>query len=179
MNWLLILLCVFFLIMLSGNADAADTVTAVTTLNDSLVAIIQQVQTGVSAGVSFLSDEIPDVIRQLIIFKMAYTGFLCVIGVLLFIPGVVYWSKLIFAKPTLNPKYDTHGTSVYKYLQDYWFEFSDSVSRTDASITIGLLPIGIPMLIGVGLVAANFGDLLKLWIAPKVWLIEYAASLVK
>lgn len=153
LKWAIILgLCVFVWALFS-QAQAAEVAVQPVTLQDSLVSIIQQVQSGVSAGVSFLSAEIPDVIRQLLLWKMVeaiVTVIVCVAALIAF--GFAVRASL---------KHDS---------KNYW---SDSIFPVSM---FGGLFIALPSVIGIycmGLTA------LQIWIAPKVWLIEYAASLVK
>lgn len=178
--WAAVLIgAIIYAVFFADAAQAADTVTApVTTLQDSLVAIIQQVQSGVSAGVSFLSQEIPDVIRQLLLWKLiesaSMAGILLIsflTGLILFIKGVNYIVQFV--------KYDT----IY-YNNTGDVEAQARLSRDEVqprAIIYGILGT-----VGVILCVATFVNsiphimtAIQIYVAPKVWLIEYAASLVK
>ena len=153
MNWILILLIVILCIAIGDNASAADTVTVpAVTLQDSLVAIIQQVTAGVSAGVSFLQAEIPDVIRQLLLWKMVQAIVIC--GFCLLYLIAYYLGSIKAIEYDKNHRYEDLSTPVV--------------------IIGGFIAIGV-----LGSLIYGVQIALQIWIAPKVWLIEYAASLVK
>lgn len=138
-----------------GVANAADTVTTpVVTLQDSLVSIITQVQSGVQAGVSFLSAEIPDVIRQLLIWKAVEASVWAFVGLLFLLLNI----------PILRWAFKYHETYEECYFPGH--------------IMAGVcyLLVSTPI---VFTVFSNLLTVLQIWVAPKVWLIEYAASLVK
>lgn len=196
LSTLLILLLLVILISSCGNANAADTVAAapVATLQDSLVTIIQQVQSGVSAGVNFLQAEIPDVIRQLLVWKLVEAAFWAgtqllagLVGLFLICRGiqVIYTNNRLEAiaqaadKSMARSSYREEG---YAALRDAYQEARREASAHD-SILIARCILGV---IGVGCLIAcvsNIGDniltAVQIWIAPKVYLIEYAAQLVK
>lgn len=143
----------FVFIMLSGHAQAAETAqVASQTLTDSLVDIIQQVSGGVKQGVSFLQQEIPDVIKQLLMWKMAESLVVFLLCVLV----IAIWIKLMF----MAEKHDAKN-----YLNDSMFP----------TAMFG----GFVALIAAGVAVSCLLTAMQIYIAPKVWLIEYAASLVK
>lgn len=129
-------------------AATASTVT----LESSLVSIIQSVQTGVQAGVTFLSAEIPDVLRQLLMWKMVNA---LIYGVLFFILTTV--SLCILRK--------THK--------------AEPMEADHPLLAIGWLVSLASAAVFLFLSVDKFLVSLQILIAPKVWLIEYAASLVK
>jgi hypothetical protein len=153
MFYYILLACISCIVYaaLSGHAQAAETaVTASQTLTTSLVDIIQQVCGGVKQGGSFLQQQIPDVVKQLLIWKLAESLVLlalCLLSVTSYIVGVVkVWNH--------------RGAN----------EFMPPL------LVLGILFILIP---GLCIAVLSLLTALKIYIAPKVWLIEYAASLVK
>lgn len=154
LKWALIIGAAVFLWALFSQAQAAEVAVQPVTLQDSLVSIIQQVQSGVSAGVSFLSAEIPDVIKQLLTWKfveaLVWTGGSLLL-ILQFIP-IAIWAV--------------------KYHKDYnHYDAPVHIIAAVASFTVACIATGCFFNNGLGA--------LQIYIAPKVWLIEYAASLVK
>lgn len=163
----------FVFIMLSGHAQAAETAqTASQTLTASLQDIIQQVTSGVKQGVSFLQQEIPDVIKQLLVWKavasLVYALFgLCTIAVSIFLGF-----KLLKRPDRIDPNaYSRYGN----YKMNACFD-----KNGDSHPGIVFVPAILAGIFIFGLCAAsNIMTALQIYIAPKVWLIEYAASLVK
>lgn len=97
---LLAFVCVAVYAALSGHAQAAETaVTASQGLEGALVDIIQQVSGGVKQGVDFLQAGIPDVVRQLLMWKLVYslalsTVFLVTSLILAFPIPIFLWKKV-------------------------------------------------------------------------------------
>lgn len=176
-------------------AATASTVT----LESSLVSIIQSVQTGVQAGVTFLSEEIPDVLRQLIMWKAAYHGMWAVLQASLIVIAFIMVRKcllLITEQSRLEKLAEEHDGTVERSWRSHeqekleaWIEQRKLVAVSKAAANAGIPSLVIYcVLTGIALIAGAagainvFGNLLtltQLLIAPKVWLIEYAASLVK
>jgi len=144
-------LCAY--LALSGHAQAAETaVTASQGLEGALVDIIQQVSGGVKQGVDFLQAEIPEVVRQLLVWKLAEATIVFLICSLI----VAAWIKGMI----IAVKHDSKN-----YCSDTTFPtalFGGTVAIIAAGIAVSCLLTA-----------------LQIYIAPKVWLIEYAASLVK
>ncbi|AUV61798.1 hypothetical protein FDJ28_gp52 [Pseudomonas phage Bjorn] len=156
-RWLAVAgLCLFIFCLYSAlnDASAADAVipAPTVTLQQSLADIITSATSGVKAGVAFLQQEIPDVIRQLIMWKMAEAA-MWTLGAL----AVLITSLVIFCK-------------LYKGKVWDWDHPGGFVMMVVCFVAFGLASFRIMV---------NGGELLKLWIAPKVWLIEYGASLLK
>jgi uncharacterized membrane protein len=123
-----------------------------TTLNDALVDIIQKTQGAVESGVSFLSQQIPEVIQQLLMWKLVESIVLLVVGLI----AVVAYIVAVMAAV----KYDS-----VVYAGDTTFPtalFGSFIGLTGAILGI-----------------FSVLEILQIYIAPKVWLIEYAAHLAK
>lgn len=119
-------------------------------VNVALEHLINKVVSGIDQTTQFLSDQIPDVIHQLLLYTLVKDAIVLGIAV----------------------------TFVLASTLGAWWAFSnrrqDSVERFFAGMiwVIGNA-ISVAVLIAFGI------DLLKVWLAPKIWLIEYAASLAK
>lgn len=164
-------LCVY--LALSGHAQAAETaVTASQGLEGALVDIIQQVSGGVKQGVDFLQAEIPDVVRQLLVWKLVSALVYAVFGI-----GVIAVSVALMFKALKKPqpiKPDAHSRYGNYPLSLCYDEDGDT---HPGILFIPLVLTGF-IIFGLGY-ASNVMTAVQIYIAPKVWLIEYAASLVK
>lgn len=181
------------------TAQTVATTASTVTLESSLVSIIQSVQSGVQAGVTFLSEEIPDVLRQLIMWKAAYHAMWAVLQASLIVIALVMVRKcllMITEQSRLESLTETHTavvdrtflSSSNKSLPEWLAQqklLADSKAASSAgipSLVIYCALTGIALIAGITGAINVFGNLLtltQLMIAPKVWLIEYAASLVK
>lgn len=128
-------------------------------MNEQLQQAIQQLidkgLSGVDSSVDFIQQEIPDFVMQLLMWHGVYNFVLMSIGVLLIIVWIVVEIKLYNKLMTMN-------------LDDH-----------DWIIGYGLLGT-LGRLVPLGFISSTLNlEWLKIWVAPKVWLVEYAASLVK
>lgn len=199
MNWFLVFVCVLFFIALGNDgAEAAEavvnTVTAPVTLQDSLVSIITQVQSGVQSGVSFLQAEIPDVIRQLLVWKAVEASIWAGMHLLLVIAGVAAFIncyKVINEQNRLEAiesAADSARDAVGRH-HDTFAALNQAYTDANAASTGHLSRTVIGCIIGIIWTVVGIISLCNIWdhimtvaqihLAPKVWLIEYAASLVK
>lgn len=126
-------------------------------LQKALAAILTKTTQAAEAGVSFLSQQLPEVIQQLLIWKAVESG-LCFVALLAIVIFAIVvcsrtWKKIKNFKPK-NSYDDCYG--LYMVV-----------------IVSGMMGFG------VGLVSLKSLDWLQILIAPKVYLIEYAASLAK
>ena len=68
-------------------------------LQDALATLINKTVTGADAATSFLQQQVPDVIHQLLVWKMAEAGVTIASLILLFIVAfVVFWKWYKYAK---------------------------------------------------------------------------------
>ena len=117
------------------------------TINDALLGLISSA----TSAQDFLLAEIPEVIRQLLMWKFA--------------ESFLYFSFSLAAL----------GISVWAY-RKLWIATKDMYEKEVARFAAGGIG-GLSVLIVV--VEAFSLTWLQIWIAPKVYLIEYAATLVK
>ncbi|MHC4607862.1 MAG: hypothetical protein ACYTAF_13195 [Planctomycetota bacterium] len=120
-------------------------------LQEALTELITKSLSGIDTAKEFFSAEIPDVISQLLVWHGVY-------NFILFLCGAVLLSVFIF----LN------------YRQYKWWKKKGDISD-HPEILANLLQIfpvmGIHYLL-------NF-EWLQIWVAPKVWLLEYASKIVR
>lgn len=124
-------------------------------LQKALVELIGKASNGIDASVSFLSAEIPDVIHQLLVWYAAKSAILTVLGLVLCVAWF-FTEKLILKRLNENRVEFFEIAMFYGLLGSF----------------VRLIPMGAVCLM-VSL------DWLQIWIAPKIWLIEYASQLAK
>lgn len=135
--------------------------------NKILVELLQKASNGIDAAVSFSQAQIPDVVHQLLIWSFVHSALFQLAGLLLLIAAIKLPS---FARMARNN--GERWTSFDGRTNDGYF-----ISSVYYDICTVFVPI-FGSIMGVLIIAFNF-EWLKIWIAPKLFLIEYAASLVK
>ncbi|NYT67940.1 hypothetical protein [Pusillimonas noertemannii] len=120
-------------------------------LQTALAEILARATQGIDAGTQFLSAQLPDVIQQLLVWKAVMSGLLFSLSIAGFI-GVTIAIVRVWRNT------------------DFW----DGENMPPAALVAFFLCFlyGLPSL-------AWSLDWLQIWIAPKIYLIEYAASLAK
>lgn len=126
-----------------------------TELQTAVTELFERLISGIDTGAAFLEAELPDYIMQLMFWHMASSA---VWGaVQLIMTGAVV---MIVVHVVRNAsRYDA---------DDPWFP-----------IFMASLPSLIAGIIFLSLGLDNIETALQIWLAPKVWLVEYAAGLVK
>jgi hypothetical protein len=134
-----------------------------TDLNQALAEILIGVTETAEQAKDFVIAEMPDVVQQLLLWKMAESIVVNVVSLLVILLLVMFWRwvwKNKNAEWTKAPKlYDSTA------LSDGW---------------VGLIIGGTTVTVFIVLLCAHFLNLvwLQIWLAPKVYLIEYSAKLV-
>lgn len=123
--------------------------------NKILVELLQKAANGIDAAVTFSQAQIPDVVHQLLVWN-SVSSILVQIFILSFI-GV-------------------YVLAVYKF-----YKITDSKRLSEGALVAGIFSLATGALFAIGLAIASFSyfDWLKIWLAPKLYLLEYAASLIK
>jgi membrane-associated HD superfamily phosphohydrolase len=142
------------------GADAASAVPAFAdNMNRALGLLIDKVSSGMDAATSFLAEQIPDVLHQLLLYNFVVNLLWTILGTVILIVVVVLW--FLFVKEAVK-KYDEEEDDDY---------ISGIVITTIIGIVICFADI-------YGILSDHFGWL-EIWLAPKIWLIEYATQLIK
>jgi hypothetical protein len=123
-------------------------------LEDTVNQILQSAIEKASQGAEFLKDQIPDVVQQLIHWKIASNSLTVCLSILAILASYRIATKWVDLTP------DEFG---------FW-----RIPRTLAVIG----GMGVSLLAALVGIDASF-NLLELFFAPKVWLLEYAAHLVR
>ena len=126
-------------------------------LSNALVNLITQVTSGAEEAGKFLIAETPEVVRQILTWYLAESVIYCLVGVVMFI---LSWK--VYKHISIKP--EEHESNFY------W----ETPKNPDFPFVIAVCT-----LIMVNTFQFMLWDLtwLKIWIAPKLWLIEYAAVL--
>lgn len=122
--------------------------------NKILADLLQKASNGIDAAVSFSQAQIPDVVHQLLVWNFAVSIISSLAGVFLFVAAQYL------------------ALRVFKYLRKEW----EGDYFTEHPEAIFLFMLWLITLIPLGWLNLTW---LKIWLAPKLYLIEYAAHLVK
>lgn len=136
-------------------------------LQQALAEILNKTMAGVEAGTAFLQAELPDVIQQLLMWKLASAG----IGAILWVVLLVVSSRFLIKHTGMGAAIDGSRPRRITLTHD---EYGDIAPWVGVTWALYLVP--------VGLFFSAYSDAhtaLQIWLAPKVYLIEYAASLAK
>lgn len=137
--------------------DTTQTQTITISTDQVLAKFIQKIISGMDATVEFASAQLPDIINQLLWWKAVESFIPFIIS---FVVSIIWLRKIrkdVLIKPEpgkFNTVYDTNG--------DVW-----PICLFHVSI---LIPV---------IVVCDAWDWLKIIIAPKIYLIEYASNLIK
>ncbi len=119
-------------------------------LNEAVAALINKALSGVETSVSFLQAETPLLIQELLIWTLVSSSVGLVIATIFLYLAFKGW---LLARKSWDARDDNMPGWV-----------------------IGTMTFGI---VGVMMFIINTLIILKVLVAPKIWLLEYAASLVK
>lgn len=124
--------------------------TLINKANEMLIGIIN----AATQAADFIKGEIPKVIQEMITYYSVYYGLLTAVGVALLIIWIVMTLKVY--RYNVKTNWGEEGIVVF---MGFWG-------------ALGSIP-------GAVLFLSNVGDFLKVTLAPRLWLLEYAANLVK
>ena len=126
-----------------------NTEVVVSKLDGAVASLIDKVLAGVDTGVGFMEAQLPEYVTQLLMWHGVRSGVLTLIATVIFISWAIVSIRLWKADKSMD-------------------EFA----------TFGVVVLGGMCVTVASLMMFNLAWL-QIWIAPKVWLVEYAASLVK
>lgn len=126
-------------------------------LQGALTELINKSMNGVDAATGFLAAEIPDVVAQLLMWHGVYNLLSMIFGIFTTVVLLTAWFKKIM--PILAEKEE------------------NATGDGNATYLLGSLAVcAVSFVIAYESINMTW---LQIWIAPKVWLLEYAASLAK
>lgn len=122
-----------------------------------LSSLITKVTAGADAVIQFGSEQLPEVLKQLLIWNFTYSLLLWVISLSILI-GYLWWMSVKWK---------------------WWMKNKATTSTsTDNFYSIITFIWSILAFLSLIMFFSNL-DWLKIWVAPKLYLLEYAASLIK
>ena len=139
-------------------------------LDSKLLEILNSTTEAIGNGVDLVVGELPDVIYQLLLWYGVRSAILFILSM-----------TIIVGSTALS-------ISLYrKMLKDYnnkeaWTRWIGDISNSETSHAYDQARFALIFAQAVALIIASFMinlTWLKIWIAPKIWLIEYTATLVK
>ncbi len=128
-------------------------------LKQALAAVMNKTMAGVEAGASFLQAELPEVIQQLLWWKLAQGIFIALMA-----------GAFAFA-------YYRFVMAIFKAARETFLK--DSYGEQEVLAIVGFIVGGVLCFFALFIFAKSALTVLQILIAPKVYLIEYAASLAK
>ncbi|ELO9329979.1 hypothetical protein ACV4JJ_005268 [Escherichia coli] len=144
--------------------------------NKILVELLKKASNGIDAAVSFSQAHIPDVVHQLLLWNMVDSLIKTLIAILT-IP-LVFWFMKKQCQRVETGKIGDEGYSWERGNPKYR---PTMVWDSKGDINLLIMPlVGVLALWGIFIIGVVTNmTWLKIWLAPKLYLIEYAASLVK
>lgn len=127
-------------------------------LNKQLLEILKSTTETIGNAKGFILGEVPDVVYQLLSWYGVYSIILGILGVIVLTTSLIYLRKMFKSYSDKTWAYDRGDLSGY------------GLSTLVVSSTTSA--VGVIMII-------NIMTALKIWIAPKIWLIEYTTTLAK
>lgn len=119
---------------------------------DLLVKMIDVTVQSVSDVVEFGKQQIPDIINQLLMWKMAESSVWMVFGIVILVVGL--------------------------FFSNYYYNRLEEAEQ-GLGMCIRIIGSTISLVAGSIIIISNLLDVLYILLAPKVWLIEYGAELMK
>ncbi|URR14345.1 hypothetical protein LT980_07065 [Citrobacter portucalensis] len=136
--------------------------------NKILVELLQKAVGGIDAAVSFSQAQIPDIVHQLLVWNFVSSALAMIVGL------VISCGMPLIARSILI-RYGKAKVKDETWVIDQSLDYTKSMS---CPAFIALLFCSVAFIISV-LVVINSMDWLKIWLTPKLYLLEYAASLIK
>lgn len=164
--------------MQASNVSEAVQSKSLEALDGALATLINKTVSGIDSATAFLGEQIPDVIHQLLMWEAISNGAL---GLLLTLPLIVY---LVLIKKGMRlgeahaaTNYYREQVELYAANQRGWGR-NEKGTYTEEFLAFAFVG-GIAVVTSFGFSIPQFADFLKILIAPKLFLIEYAATLLK
>lgn len=141
-----------------------------------LTDLLQKASNGIDSAVSFSQAQIPDVVHQLLVWKFV-NSLIITIFAITSIPLVLWFMK----KQLRKVPDGVIGCEGYSWDSGRTKYAETLIWDKKGEISFASFPLGVFLFIYGCTVIGVLTNLtwLKIWLAPKLYLIEYAASLVK
>lgn len=136
-------------------------------LQAELTKIITNVNNGTESAWSFINGQAPDVIQQLIVWYGVKSFLSFCIWIIFIIAGYIAVIKLFKLSKRLSDKEKERAKNkAYSHYDPFPY------------VAIWLVPLIIAATLTPIIITENI-TWLQIWIAPKVWVLEYVTSVVK
>lgn len=144
--------------------------------NKILVDLLKKASDGIDSAIAFSQAQIPDVVHQLLVWNMVDSLIKTLIAIST-IPLVIWFMKKQYQKVEIG-KFDNEGCSWEEGKPKYK---PTMIWESNGEISFLILPLAAVFVLWVSFIIAVVTNMtwLKIWLAPKLYLIEYAASLIK
>ena len=140
-------------------------------MQQALTKVIEKANSGVDASIDFLSDQLPDVVHQLLTWGLLSSIVSCFVCVVIAISCVFAIKKTLKSIESAKKSKKTNWAYfVYSHSDDGTLETGSVLAFIFSATAIGVSTM---------IFIANTFESLKILFAPKIWLIEYAATLAK
>lgn len=137
-------------------------------LQIAVAQILEKAISGIDSGVAFMQAELPDVIEQLMMWHVVKGAVNSLIGIILIIPIFVFLKEM--RKQDIQ---SATSDSFWVNYEEYGRNKIGKMAEINCAVFLCAATAGFFVFFG------NIYDPIQIWIAPKVWLMEYAASMVK
>ena len=143
--------------------------------NEVLAQLLQRALDGVDAAVEFSQAQIPDVVEQLLMWKMVESIAWGIVGIAIIGVGAKMWSgSARLAAKAYKAKSDGEDwvwlTPEVKMSPSMSYDFC--VSPAPKIVAVFVAAVGL-------MISSSFMGALKIAIAPKLYLLDYAAQLMR
>ena len=141
-------------------------------MQQALIKVIEKANSGVDASIDFLSDQLPDAVHQLLTWGLLSSVVSCFVCLIVVVICVFAINKTLSSIESAKKSKRTNLACFLAY------SHSDDGTLEAFSILVFIFS---SFAITVSIIAfiANAFEALKIGFAPKIWLIEYAATLAK
>lgn len=154
---------------------------SVSMIDNVLAENIEKFSGALGSAVDFTIEQAPEIIQQALYWNLIESGIHNLIGIILIMP-IIILAKVYFDIMNSRPEEEESAKS-----NKYWEVKVTEYSHCSNSVTVSE-KIDVEVLLCAlmfssccsifGLILINF-TFIKIWVAPKLWLLEYASSLVK
>jgi hypothetical protein len=148
-------------------------------LQQALLEILSGATAGITAAKNFLTAEIPEVAQQLLMWKL-FDNLMVALFCTLFMGGVVF----LALKAVSHARKASEADVLYRATSGKE-EREAGAARDHHHLVVAVcaIPAGIGSLLALLIALPTFFDALRnalqIWLAPKLYLIEYAATLAQ
>lgn len=135
-------------------------------LQNALVDMLTKVTSGMDTATAFLSAELPEVVQQLLVWKLAEHSAKLVFALVFLLCALLFFIR--FAR-----EYQRGATTG----EGNFFHDGTTYSPVTSQGIIGSVLFAILSIPAVLSLCSNVLTILQIWLAPKIFLIEYVAYL--